>query len=141
MVPEFTGYRFVDSGRSIREPWHPSGQSKSDATHADLWVVALVDEHDLSTAGVIKERLAGGAFAWDSRDSRTLPGQLRGHQCDRGDREGAPTRRQQRGRCLGGRRTDRIPAPPCLGIVQLSGVRLSERRAEAYEAMQEGTGA
>ena len=35
----------------------PIGTVEVRRYHADLWVVALVGEHDLSTADVIKERL------------------------------------------------------------------------------------
>src|SRR3954463_2406708 len=58
MVPGFTGYP-VRRQRSVNQgTMTPIGTVEVRRYHADLWVVALVDEHDLSTAGVIDERLA-----------------------------------------------------------------------------------
>src|SRR5205085_9295160 len=57
MVPGFTGYP-VRRQRSVNQgTMTPIGTVEVRRYPADLWVVALVGEHDLSTADVIKERL------------------------------------------------------------------------------------
>jgi anti-anti-sigma regulatory factor len=116
----------------------PFGTVEVEHHHADLWVVALVGEHDLSTVSVIEQRLAdvhlhGTRVILDLStasfvDTTVIAVIVRERQRAASSEEDAlavvaPTGSQPR---------------RALELVQLNGVLLAESRAEAYEAMQQG---